>query len=280
MKNSGFEDSLLSSGKLMRRGFSVLAESGGKAVALIAAVIAVLVTFTEIGFYELNAERLTANALMVLIASYVIYFSLENAGERLGRESEEYKSAAAEYIGARDLVTGEMLPALREFVRDYRDEELSFRRRNALIGGECTPEEYEQYLSGGKCTRRERRVFARASRMKPIRLTAAMLLGARAGGESEEIRDPEGRKRLMLILRLIPSTLCTVFTVSVMLGARDGLTAVGVIESLLHLCCLPIVGLRGYTAGYEYATDAHPCWLRIKTRLLRSFLARQGVGCK
>ena len=271
MKNS-FEDSLLSSGRMMRRGLNNLAENGGKTVALIAAVIAVLVTFTEIGFYGFETKTLTANVMLILIASYVIYFSLENAGERLGRESEEYKRAKEEYTAARDRVTGDMLPALRKFVSDYRNEELEFRRKNILAYRGCSLAEYERYLDGEESDRRQGRLFRKISRMKPIRLSAASLMSIRGVPEREEMTDPEGRKRVMLILRLVPSTLCTVFTVSVMLAAREGLGAVEIIESLLHLSCLPIVALKGYSAGYEYAVDTDSSWLRTKARLLCSFL--------
>ena len=82
----GIEHGLLLPDTLMRRGYSALIKNCGKLIAALTAVIVVLVTFTEIGFFHLGAKEMTANVLLLLVASYIIYFSLEDAGEALGRE--------------------------------------------------------------------------------------------------------------------------------------------------------------------------------------------------
>ena len=64
-----------------------------------------------------------------------------------------------------------------------------------------------------------------------------------------------------------------IFTVSVMISLKENLTVAGVIEILLKLSTLPVIGLRGYAQGYEYATESERGWLDIKSRLLDSFLA-------
>ena len=91
MKDNNFERALLGTDDVIKRGRDLLINNVGKTVALITLLLACLVTFTDISFYELGTERFTSTLVMMLIASYLMYFSLEDAGERLGEESEEKK---------------------------------------------------------------------------------------------------------------------------------------------------------------------------------------------
>ena len=98
------------------------------------------------------------------------------------------------------------------------------------------------------------------------------LLSRNAGVGASELKNPEKGKVLSLFIRLIPSTVCMMFTVSIMISTRDNLTAGAIIECILKLATLPIIGLRGYTAGYEYVTKSETAWLQTKTNLLDAFL--------
>ena len=71
---------------------------------------------------------------------------------------------------------------------------------------------------------------------------------------------------------LIPSTICMVFTVSVILTVKENMSVESVIEGLLKLCALPIVGLRGMLDGYRFAREDKSAWLETKARLLESFI--------
>jgi hypothetical protein len=75
-----------------------------------------------------------------------------------------------------------------------------------------------------------------------------------------------------MILKLIPSTVCMLFTVSVMVNVRDNLSVAGVIEAILKLSTLPIIGLKGYSGGYQYTVGSELGWLDTKCRLLETFL--------
>lgn len=94
-------------------------------------------------------------------------------------------------------------------------------------------------------------------------------------GTREEIKDPKNGKILRLLIGLLPTTLCTFFTLSVMLQTKDEMTAATVLEAILKLSCLPIIGLRGYSEGYSYTTERERDWLKAKTRLLNAFLRCQ-----
>ena len=127
-----FDSVLLDTGAAIKKKYTSLISNMGRAVALITLIVAALVTFTDIGFGDLRGEAFTSNLLLMLIASYVIYFSLENAGERLGQESEEYTAAAKKQKELCRLVTGDMIGSLRSFIENYALEELEYRKKMRL----------------------------------------------------------------------------------------------------------------------------------------------------
>ena len=266
----GMEHGLLLPDTLMRRGYSALIKNCGKLIATLTAVIVVLVTFTDIGFFHLGAKEMTANVLLLLVASYIIYFSLEDAGEALGREDAEYREVRERLTALTERVEGCMIADLRRFLTDYLAGELDGRREAMLSLGGYTKEEYQAYLDGGSCDKKARRLFARVSRQKPINLSVGTLL-AEKSRVAGEIKNPRGPKLIGLCVRLIPTTVCTVFTASVVLGLKDGLGAAEIIEGLVRLCPLPIVALRGYSQGYTYVTEAEVSWMKTRCRLLEAF---------
>ena len=109
-------------------------------------------------------------------------------------------------------------------------------------------------------------------------LTPVMLLSGDRRAHVSELCDPESYKPLVMIANLIPSTLAMTFTVSVMLTAKDGLTAGGIIDGLMKLSALPIVGFRGYAEGYSFSKNGKAVWLVTKKRLLETFLNEKAAG--
>lgn len=286
------EAGLLSGGSnLVRRGYSAILKNCGKLIAALTALVVLLVTFTEVGFYEIGAAELTANLILLLVASYVIYFSLEDAGERLGRDSEEYKAAKRRQDELTARIDSDMMPALREYIEDYRERELSARRASILMAAGLCEADLTDVRSrrevtasdlskaddkAAKRSRAARAAIRRARAQRPIDISAGMLLsgGSRRG---RELYNPERTKFLSLVVRLIPTTVCTLFTASVMLSVKDGLGAGEIIEGLVRLCPLPVVALRGYSAGFVYASEEESEWMAEKSRLIESFLRTQGV---
>ena len=264
---------------IVKRGYSAIVKNCGKLIAALTAVTVLLVTFTEVGFYDIGTTELTANVLLLLIASYVIYFSLEDAGESLGRESDEYREAAAHLKLSCERVEGGMMVDLRRFVEEYKARELLHRRESLLLSEGLSLADLEAYAEGAEAPGRKGRALKKAARLRPIRLSAGDLLTG-VVRHGQEIRNPERTRIPSLAARLIPTTVCTLFTASVMLGVKDGLGAAEVIEALLRLCPLPIVALRGYSAGYSYATEQECEWIRAKCRLLDAYLKTQEGNCK
>ena len=137
----GFDIGIVSSGELVKKGYSFLIANVGKTVAIITLAVAALVSFTEISFSELSSESFTSTLVMMLISSYVMYFSLEDAGEKLGRESEAYKRANDKLTELKNQIKGTDVSRLREFCLDYRNAELEYRRSNLLFSLGYTEDE-------------------------------------------------------------------------------------------------------------------------------------------
>lgn len=274
MKND-FEVSLLESGNLIKRGCGFLISNLGKTVAVITLVITSLVLFTDIGFAKFTSEGFTSTMAVMLLASYLMYFSMEDAGERLGEESEEYKKASDMCAELSDKIKGSEIPMLRAFCKDYAREELEYRRGNLLLYYGFTEEDYRKYKSGVACDKKSRRVFRKADRLKTFTLTPRELLSKEKKRERSELQNPESTKLPAMILKLIPTTLCMTVTVSVMLTAKENLGAADIIDGIFKLSALPVVGFRGYAAGYNFAKSTETSWLRTKARLLEAFLNRK-----
>lgn len=267
-----FENALLGSGDIMRRAGVALINNAGRAVAFITLAVASIVTFTDLSFAGVGTENFTASVLLMLVSSYLIYFSMEDAGEKTGEDSDEYKAAKAAYFEARASVGADKIEALRDFCKDYAEAELEYRRCNMLIGCGESLDSFKRYLSGEQGLSKEKiRIFKKAAKLKAVDITPKILLSAEHTSSKSELSNPEAFKFLRLAIRLIPTTLCMLLTVSIIPSAKENMTASAIIEGILKLSSLPIIGFRGYSAGYFYARKSRVVWLETKTRLLSAF---------
>ena len=268
---SKLELGLIEGENLIKKSTMMLVNNVGKTVAFITLIVSLLVTFTDIRFADFGTESFATSAMMLLVAAYLMYFSLEDAGERLGEESEEYKSALQKYKEARGKINGEDIDALRRFCLDYSREELEYRRRALIISSALSEGDFEAYLNGEAKDRKNEKIFKKAMKLRAIPLSPKILLTSEHSDTRGELVNPERFKLIRLILRLIPTTVCMTVTVSVILTAKPGLGAAAIIEGILKLSTLPIVGFRGYAGGYAYIRRIYLPWIETKTRLLRAF---------
>lgn len=278
--NNDFEISLLESGNVIKRGLGILASNVGKTVAVITLVVTSLVLFTDIGFAEFGGESFTSTMAVMLLASYLMYFSMEDAGERLGEESEEYLTAYSGCAKLSSEITGSDIPMLRSFCQDYAKEELEYRRSNLLLYYGYSEEDYKEYQTSGACERKALKCFKKADRLKAFNLTPKMLLSKEKTREKSELKNPESSKLPSMILKLIPTTLCMTVTVSVMLTAKENFGIEDVIDGLFKLSALPVAGFRGYADGYNYAKRIQSAWISTKTRLLEAFIKQKVISSK
>lgn len=272
MKN--FEASLLESGDLIRRASIKLINNAGRAIAVITLIVATLVTFTDLSFSGFGAKNFTATVIIMLTASYLIYFSMEDTGEKSGEDTQEYKLALSKYKLTREKIAADKIDALRVFCHDYSLAELEYRITSQLAGYGESRARFNAYLEGERnFSKRSLRAFRRAAAQKAVSLTPKTLLSKESLRSKSELSNPEAFKLLRLFINLIPTTVCMILTVSIIPSIREDMSLSAVIESILKLSSLPIIGLRGFIAGYTHVKERGIMWLETKTRLLEAFLA-------
>jgi len=268
---SKLEIGLIEGENILKKSGIMLINNLGKTVALITLFVAALVTFTDVTFADFRAESFATSAMMLLIASYLMYFSLEDAGERLAEEREEYKSALKEYEEERSKIKGEEIDEVRKFCLDYSEKELKYRQKAFVTSRALSYSEFEKYLLGEKTDAKSEKIFKKAAKLRAVNVSPKTLLTKERENKRSELINPEKFKLVGLILKLIPTTVCMTVTVSVMLTAKEGLDAAAVIEGILKLSTLPVVGFRGYASGYSYVRKCYVPWIETKKRLLETY---------
>lgn len=272
MKVGEFEDTILDSGELMKKAGQALIANMGKIIALFVALLMLAVTFTDITFTGIFTKDFASSLLLLITSSYIIYFSLEDAGEKCGIETEEYRAAKDRYDKLRQKISGDKIGSLRTFCIEYSKNEVEFRRKNALISHGLTEKDLSDFLSGKSFDKKVGRILRSISKIKPIAITPKTLLQRERRHGRSELENPEKRKIPMLLIKLIPSTICMAVTVSVMLTAKEGLTGADVLNGILKLSALPMIGFKGYSAGYSYAKHTLSLWTETKANILESFM--------
>ena len=115
----GETNDLLELGGAIRKGYTSVIANAGKVIAFITLLVAVIVTFTDVAKSNHSGESFTTTLFVMLISSYLMYFSLEDTGEKEGEQTEEFKSAKDKYIIVRGKITPDSIDPLREFCLDY-----------------------------------------------------------------------------------------------------------------------------------------------------------------
>jgi len=271
-KINEFESKILDFGESFKPSLESIINNIGKIVAVICIAVTLLVTFTDVSFASLDIQNTLPTLLLLLVSSYIIYFSLEDAGEKLGQKTAEYIAAKERFDKARQRIGGERIGELRDFLEEYSKSELEYRRRRLLFSFGLCEEDLIAYINGKNFPRKKQRILCKISKKKPISLTPEKLLGSIRPSESQGFELPLRKKLFSLITKLLPSTLCMCVTVSVILRVKSDMSASDVLTALLKLSALPIVGFKGYSAGYQYAKCNLTAWLNARSEIIESFL--------
>jgi hypothetical protein len=272
MKNK-FDTAILDSGDFMRRAGLAVLNNAGRAITLITLVVASLITFTDLSFGGFGTESFTSLVAVMLVASYLIYFSMEDTGEKAGEECEEFKAALLRYNEAKKKLSSDKISALREFCKEYSRAELEFRRESLLMSYGEEKANFERFLENGCAfSRQKRRIFKKAARLRAVELSPKTLLTGEHVKSKSELSNPEVFNILRLALKLIPTTLCMLLTISIIPSLKEDMSASLIIEGILKLSSLPIIAFRGYSAGYFFAKRSKCLWIETKARLIEAFI--------
>ncbi len=274
MKSLGeIEARLLDGSEAIKRSGLELIGNLGKLIAVLCALITALITFTDVSFTELNLSDTLPQLLLLLTSSYVIYFSLEDAGERLGEQSAEFKGQRARHSALCERLGGEDTRALAHFLEEYLQQELDNRRKRALIYYGLDLQMLHDYLDGKEFDKKRRRILKRISKMRPASLCLSSLISCgNSVKRTSPYENPEHKKLIRLLIKLIPSTICTALTVSVMLTVKGDMGASDILGAILKLSALPIIGFRGYAQGYSYIKNESLVWYRIRCDIIEEFI--------
>lgn len=264
------DEVLLEAGGIVKSGVAAIIGNLGKTVAVITLMVACLVTFTDISLLRVNTERYAAVLAVMVISSYVMYFSLLSVGEERGRESAEFIKAKERYDATRVKLNGDMMACLRDFCVKYSKEELEYRRSEYLM-------RYGFSRTAGQnlTDRREAKIRKRAQRLRAVPLTPSSLITASRNMRKGELYNPQRGKIFKSFIKLLPSTLCTCLTVSVVLSVKDGMTAEDILNGLFKLAALPIIGIRGYIDGIIFSQRCESAWLTTRAMILESFFSEE-----
>lgn len=271
-----FEKGLSELDGFLKGGYTYLASNAGKVIALITVVIAALVTFTDVTLAGIGGRGFTTGLIVMLFSSYVIYFALESSGERLGENTENFKSAYKRYSAVKQMIKAEDMSSLRSFCHEYSICEAEYRRKSYLAEAGISEEDYAEYKNRKDLPKAIKRKLKKYEKIKPYALTPALLMSGERLSSKSELKNPELSRIISLFLGLLPTTLGTFFTVSVMLTAKPSLTVSTVLEGIFKLSALPIIGFKGYGAGYSYVKEQKSLWIDTKARILEEFIAKKG----
>ena len=196
----------------------------------------------------------------------LMYLSLEEEGERMGRKEKIYTDAESALTTAAARVLPTQYGQLEAFCREYAKEEFAQRRARLLLAYGISDENTAMLPPAAR---------RKLEYLRPVQISAFMLLGNTLKDGGSPLYNPEKRRRYRLLMRLTPSLLCMTFGIGIAIGARDALTISAILEGVFKLSALLIIGLRGYTHGYLFIGEAEIPFIRAKTQLLERFLSEE-----
>lgn len=233
-------------------------------IAALSLLVAALVTFTDISLLSISTQRFTVTMVVYATVTVLMYLSLAEEGERTGRSEKGYQEAEDALAKAANCISPASFGRLEAFCQAFVREEFSERRARLLLAYGISDES-----SVPPATHR------RLKRLRPLQINALMLLGNTLKEGDSPLCNTEKRRRHRLLLRLMPSLLWMIFGIGIAIGAHDSLTTSAILEGIFKLSALLIIGLRGYTQGYLFISEAEIPFLRAKMQLLERFLAEQ-----
>jgi predicted signal transduction protein with EAL and GGDEF domain len=142
------EKNILMKEDLLKEKIGALMNNLGKLIAVMAALVAFLVTFTDVTLSAVGIKTLIPSLIVLIVCSYVIYFSMEDAGEELGRSTKEYTSCEARYDSLRNEIKGSDLDDLRSFLTEYSKSEANYRKEGLMLTLGVTEDDINDYKMG------------------------------------------------------------------------------------------------------------------------------------
>ena len=269
------EDFLLRADAVSGKIRSTLLDHIGRATAFFAIVICAIFTFTEIALVDISLKKFTVEGIVILVMAMVMYLSLESEGQAYAKGQKGYLDAkgCADALAAK--VRGDSLPELRKYLLCVYEDEVHAREERLLLSYGLTRGELEGYRRGERFGKKKSHQLRCVAKTTSRALTPGELLFFEGVGSEEITTAPQKRGHLLGIVRVLPSMLCTLLTVGIMIDLKDGFSLRLVLEGVLKLSALLSMGLRGYLAGVHYVSDVLTPYHKVREKLLDAFLQKE-----
>jgi len=254
--------------------------TGGFWVGLLTVPVAACVFFAEWHLSAAPVEQTAVTAAVMVLCCFVMYSSLYDAGRQAGMDTELYRRRVTAYEAVREPVRLSGNPAaLDEFCTRYAAGELEETRSRILIAAGLTVQDFLRWQNGDlpaeqqkKLTFSARRILKRARRVRPLKLSAALLLntatGSSRGHPMLSVRPRKVRRSAVI---LVPTFAGCLLTVSIS-AQSVGLTPALLIAGLLRIFTIIWTGVRGYSVGCTTVREDECAALDAKTTLLSAYL--------
>lgn len=252
-------------------------------VGVLTVLVVAATFFCEMHMTAAPAEQTAMTAAVTVLACFIMYTSLFDAGRQKSIGEEAYRTLSENFCRLRERIGRTGGESLERFCTAYVGEELR-RTRETILGS--VGERYETFLAyqAGEMTREtfralsrpRRRALCRAARLKPLRLTAAMLLCEHLGQKRGLVLSGRRGRLKRTVNALIPTLFGSLVTVAVTLEGSEP-TPATVIAGLLRIFNLIWTGARGYIAGCNAVSEEESAALETKSTLLELYLGQAKV---
>lgn len=256
---------------------SILSGLGVICAALTVLVFSTLF-FSDITLSVKGALDFSVDFALLFFSSYVMYFSLFDTGSEKAASLASYtalkEKRAALFLRYRAKGSHESLTAFCRRLSFAKTEE---RRQDVLSLYFLSEEEATLLRKKDKkdLTKNERRALWRLSRLKPVRITPALLLAERALAKDSTpfSHSPEQLRRRRFFRFLLPSALTAFFSVALVCEVIRDPSLDVIVGYLLKLFTLLFNGVKGFRSGYAYVDSDKNAYMHEQCFWLEEYFA-------
>ena len=246
---------------------------GGMTVLVAAACF-----FCELHLSAAPIEQTAMTACVMLLCCFVMYTSLYDAGHARASEDPAYREVCDRYEALRERVRAMGDPVgIERFCSRYVSEELLEARTRLLLYAGVTYDTFVSWQDGElgeeafkKLPSHKRKALVHAAALRPLRLTAALLLNEGNQGRRQLLVSVKGLRRKRTAIAMGPTLVGCLMTVGVSVEGVT-LTLALVALGLLRLFSIVWTGVRGYSAGYYAVREDDTVALEGKITLLTAY---------
>ncbi len=247
-------------------------------VGILTVLVAACVFFCELKLTTQRVEQTVLVASVMLLCCFIMYTSLFDAGCQAVKETPAYQALLKTYEEEREVVrTAGCLEGIEVFCTRYTKRELQEARSRLLVSNGLGMDTFSRYQCGEVIeglTRKQKFALKQADAMKPLKISAAMLLTGNTKERRRLLIAPGEGRAARVMMALGPTMVGCLMTVNISLEGAD-LSSGAIALGLLRLFTIFWTGVRGYTRGCVSTEEEDMTALENKAALLREYLKQE-----